>query len=273
MRKVFLNICAVALLFTSCGGMTKLAKCSDYDYKYEAAKAYYADGMYGSAATLLEESIAIMKGTDKAEESLYLLAMCNMKMGDYDSAAKFFTTYYNSYPKGKYTALARFNCGKALYSDTPNPRLDQTSTIKAISELQNFIDYFPESHLKDRAEKMQFELQDKLVEKDFLAAKLYFDLGGYFGNCTSGGNNYQACIITAQNALKDYPYSEYREDLYYLILKSKYNLAAQSVESKQDERYRDAIDEYYGFKSEFPESKYTKEVDKIFKESSKRVKN
>ena len=236
MRKVFLNICAVALLFTSCGGMTKLAKCSDYDYKYEAAKAYYADGMYGSAATLLEESIAIMKGTDKAEESLYLLAMCNMKMGDYDSAAKFFTTYYNSYPKGKYTALARFNCGKALYSDTPNPRLDQTSTIKAISELQNFIDYFPESHLKDRAEKMQFELQDKLVEKDFLAAKLYFDLGGYFGNCTSGGNNYQACIITAQNALKDYPYSEYREDLYYLILKSKYNLAAQSVESKQDER-------------------------------------
>jgi len=120
---------------------------------------------------------------------------------------------------------------------------------------------------------MQFELQDKLVEKDFLAAKLYFDLGGYFGNCTSGGNNYQACIITAQNALKDYPYSEYREDLYYLILKSKYNLAAQSVESKQDERYRDAIDEYYGFKNEFPESKYTKEVDKIFKESSKRVKN
>jgi outer membrane protein assembly factor BamD len=35
---------------------------------------------------------------------------------------------------------------------------------------------------------------------------------------------------------------------------------------------RDAIDEYYAFKNEFPESKYMKEVESIYKNASKYVK-
>ena len=37
-----------------------------------------------------------------------------------------------------------------------------------------------------------FELQDKMILKAYLSAKLYYNLGAYFGNCTSGGNNYEA---------------------------------------------------------------------------------
>lgn len=55
-------------------------------------------------------------------------------------------------------------------------------------------------------------------------------MGTYFGNCTSGGNNYEACIVTAQNALKDYPYSNRREEFASLIMKGKYELAKMSVE-------------------------------------------
>ena len=105
------------------------------------------------------------------------------------------------------------------------------------------------------AQQRLFELQDKLVLKELYSAQLYYDLGQYFGNCTYGGNNYEACIITSQNALKDYPYSKLREKFAVLVMKSKFELAQQSVEEKKLERFQDAEDECYGFLNEYPDSK------------------
>lgn len=255
------------MLLSSCGEYNKLLKSTDYEYKYEAAKTYFAKGQYNRAATLLNELIAILKGTDKAEESLYMLGMSYYNQKDYQTAAQTFIQYYNVYPRGTFTELARFHAGKALYLDTPEPRLDQTGTYAAIQQLQMFMEYFPQSGKKEEAQNMIFALQDKLVMKDYLSAKLYYNLGNYMGN------NFQACVITAQNALKDYPYTNLREDLSVLVLRAKYELAVYSVEDKKPERYREAVDEYYAFKNEFPESKYIKEAERIFKESQKILKD
>ena len=260
------NIFIVALLaaargLTWCGEYNKLLKSTDYEYKYEAAKSYFAKGQYNRAATLLNELIAILKGTDKAEESLYMLGMCYYNEQDYQTAAQTFIQYYQVYPRGTYTELSRFHAGKALFLDTPEPRLDQSSTYKAIDELQMFMEYYPQSAKHQEAQQMIFELQDKLVMKEYLSAKLYYNLGNYMGN------NYQSCVITAQNALKDYPYTNLREDLSILILRAKYELAVYSVEERKQERYREAVDEYYAFKNEFPESKYLKEAERIFSKS------
>lgn len=252
---------AAALGLTSCGEYNKLLKSTDYEYKYEAAKSYFAKGQYNRAATLLNELIAILKGTDKAEESLYMLGMCYYNEQDYQTAAQTFIQYYQVYPRGAYTELSRFHAGKALFLDTPEPRLDQSSTYKAIDELQMFMEYYPQSAKHQEAQQMIFELQDKLVMKEYLSAKLYYNLGNYMGN------NYQSCVITAQNALKDYPYTNLREDLSILILRAKYELAVYSVEERKQERYREAVDEYYAFKNEFPESKYLKEAERIFSKS------
>ena len=273
---------AIALLtgafFTSCGEYNKIMKSADYDYKYEAAKSYFGDGQYTKAATILEELIPILKGTDQAQESLYMLAMAYYNQGDYITASHYFSTYYNTYPNGTYTELARFHSGKALFLDTPEPKLDQSSTYTAISELQMFMEYFPDSKRKTDAQIMMFNLQDKLVMKEYLSAKLYYDLGTYTGNSSMTadgqikGNNFQACITTAQNILKDYPYTSMREDISILLLRAKYKLGSESVLEKKEERMREAIDEYYAFKNEFPESKYMKEVEDIYKDASKYVK-
>ena len=154
----------------------------------------------------------------------------------------------------------------SLYNDTPEPRLDQTSTYQAISAIQLFCENYPMSPYKEDAQQMMFKLQDKLVEKEYLSAKLYFDLGNYMGN------NYQSCVITAQNALRDFPYTERREDLSWLVLRAKYEMAVQSVEEKKVDRYRETIDEYYAYKNEFPEGKYLKDADKIFANATKVVK-
>lgn len=86
------------------------------------------------------------------------------------------------------------------------------------------------------------------------------------------GNNYESAVISAQNALKNFPTTSYREELGMLILESKYEQAVQSVFEKKIERYRNTIDEYYNFINEFPDGKYRKQADRIFNDSKKNVK-
>ena len=256
---------------TSCGDYNKVLKSADFDYKYEKAKQYYAEGQYNRATILLQDVVTVFKGTAKGEESLFFLGMSAYNSRNYDAASTYLKKYYQSYPKGLYAEEARFYSGKALYVRTPEPKLDQTDTFEAITEFSNFVEEFPTSPLRDNAQNMIFALQDKLVEKEYLSAKLYYDLGNYFGNCTNGGSNYQACIVTAENAIKDFPYTSRREDFSILILKAKFELAQQSVEQKKEERYHNAIDEYYGFTNEYPESKFLKEADALFRKASKYV--
>lgn len=264
-RLFFLPLLLVLTMLTACSEFSAVLKSDDYEYKYEAAKALYADGQYRQAAELFSMLLAPLKGTSYGEESLYMLAESNLKAKDYESAAMFFKKYYQVYPKGHYMEMARFNSGYSLYKQVADIRLDQTSTMEAIREYQDFLDYCPNTGLKEQTHAVIYELQDRLVEKEYLSAKLYYDLGTYTLNSIYGGNNYEACVVTAQNALKDYPYASagLREKLSILILRAKYHLARQSVEAKRVERFRDAIDEYYAFENDFPESKYLKEATSI----------
>lgn len=272
-RLFFLPMLLVLTMLTACSEFSAVLKSDDYEYKYEAAKALYADGQYRQAAELFSMLLAPLKGTSYGEESLYMLAESNLKAKDYESAAMFFKKYYQVYPKGHYMEMARFNSGYSLYKQVADIRLDQTSTMEAIREYQDFLDYCPNTSLKEQTHAVIYELQDRLVEKEYLSAKLYYDLGTYTLNSIYGGNNYEACVVTAQNALKDYPYASagLRENLSILILRAKYHLARQSVEAKRVERFRDAIDEYYAFENDFPESKYLKEANSIFRYSQRMV--
>lgn len=274
MRRIrFFLLGTAALLLASCNQYNNVLKTADFDYKYEAAKEYFIKGQYGRSATLLTDLVTLMKGTLRAEESLYMLAMSEFCNGNYDVAHSYFKKYYQSYPKGVYVEYARFYAGCSLYESVPDTRLDQSSTMAAVKEFQDFLDYYPYTALKERTQQMIFSLQDKMVEKEFEAAKLYYDLGTYMGNCSYGGSNYEACIVTARNALLDFPYAspERREEFSIMILRAKFHLAQQSVEEKRLDRYRDTIDEYYGFMNEYPESKYLKDAQRIFVQSEKYV--
>ena len=266
MRKSISAVVFSALLFTSCANeFNRVYKSNDYSFKYEYTKECFANGKYTRCSTLLQEMVTMQKGTDNAQESLYMLAMSEYCNRNYEGAAATFKKYYTSYPKGFYAELAHFYVGQSLYKCTPEPRLDQSQTVNAISAFQEFLDLYPDSPNKETAQQRMFELQDKLVQKELYSAQLYYDLGQYFGNCTYGGNNYEACIITAQNALKDYPYSVLREKFAVLVMKSKYELAQQSVEEKKLERFQDAEDECYGFINEYPDSKEINTAERFIK--------
>ena len=270
---VFIGICAV-LLFSGCAHeFNKVYRTSDYDYKYEYAKECFAAGKYSNAIALLQELVTIKKGSEEAEECLYMLAMAQYGQKDYEAASETFKKYFQTYPQGMYAEMASFYIGQSLYMGTPEPRLDQSETIAAIAAFQDYLDVFHDAKLKGTAQQRLFDLQDKLVRKEYLTAKLYYNLGTYFGNCTSGGNNYEACVVTAQNAMNDYPYSPLCEDFAVLVMKSKYELAQMSVESKRLQRYQDAEDECYGFINQYPESKERATAEKYIEKCKKYTKD
>ena len=275
MKKYILSLILGAMILSGCGEYNAVLKHGDTEYKYELAKAYFIQGKYSRAYEMLNSLIIPMKGTGYGEECLYLMSMSAYRSGDYESASAAFKKYYQSYPRGLYVEEAHYYSGRALYEAAPDPRLDQTTTYQAISELNSFLEHYPYTRLKEQTQDMILALQDHLVEKEYLTAKLYYDLGGYIGNSSrTGGSNYEACIISSENALRDYPYAkaERREQFAMLVLRSRYHLAVQSVEEKRLERFRQTVDEYYGFANEYPESKYLKEAQGYLRRSQKALK-
>ena len=266
MKKTQFLLLIVVLTLFSCGEYQKLLKSDDAELKYTKAVEYFNKGDFMRASTLFDAIATYYKGTDRSETVLNYMAKSYMGQKDYFSASEYYKTYVKTYPKGKYVIESKYMIGYCYYLDSPDPRLDQTSTYSAIAAFQEFLDVYPESDKVPDANRLLEELTNKLAYKAYLNANLYYNLGNYLGN------NYESAVISAQNALKKYPSTKYREELLMLILNSKYEQAMQSVDEKKVERYRNAIDEYYNYINEFPTGKYRKQADKILNESKKIVK-
>lgn len=253
------------LVTTSCGEYNKILKSTDYELKYTYAKKYFDEKKYGRAITLLEELVPIFKGTSHAEESSFLLAQSYFYDKDYTTATQFYAAYYNTYPRGEYAELARFNGAYGLYLDSPDPRLDQSSTYKSMQQFQNFLEMYPQSDKVQLVQEYLFEMQEKLAQKELMACRLYFNLGNYMGN------NYESCVITAREALRQYPYSKYSEEFQIYIVRSRYELATHSIDLRKQERFRNVVDEHFNYINMFPEGKYLKEVNRYYRRAMREM--
>ena len=91
MKKPLLIISTAVLLFSSCAQeFNQVYKSDNVQYKYEYAKECFAKGKYVRAITLLQELVTLQKGTENAQESLYMLAMAEYNSKDYETAAQYF---------------------------------------------------------------------------------------------------------------------------------------------------------------------------------------
>jgi len=263
MRNLTIISAVVITLLTGCSQYQKLLKSTDYELKYTKAMAYFEAEDYNRAVTLFQELITIFRGSDKAERINYCYAESLFGLKDYLMAGHYYEQYVKTFPSGDLLEVCQFQNAYCRYKLSPKVRLDQTYTYEAINEFQLFVNMFPSSSRVAEATRLMDELRDKLVYKSYLSAKLYFDLGTYMGN------NYLSAVIAAQNSLKEFPDTKYREELSFLILESKYIQAVKSVEEKKQGRVRDTIDEYYSFVNEFPESKYLKKAEEMHAHAAK----
>ena len=260
----FLSCLSILILgFSSCGEYQAILKSKDTELKYQKALSYFNDKQYIKAQTLLDEVTSYYRGTDRSQDVLIYLSRCYMGQKDYSGAAEYYQAYIRNYPKGRYIIEARFQVGHCYYLNAPDARLDQTETKKAIEFFTQFVELYPDSPYAQQAYQEMNELYDKLAYKEYLSAKLYYNLGTYLGN------NYLSAEIVAKNAMKDYPTNKYQEELNWLILQAKYQQLVNSLDSKREERARDTEDEYYSFVTQYPNSKHRAAAERIHKELNK----
>lgn len=248
----------VITTLVSCSGYQKVVKSTDYEKKYEVAKIYYEKEDYQKAFTLFEELLTVYRGTSKGESVYFYYSYCQFGLRDYLLASYHFNNFAKTFPKSEHAEECMFMGAKCYFLDSSDPSLDQASTEKAISEMQIFINKYPKSKRVEECNELMDRLRFKLEQKDYNAAKLYFDM-----------EDYKSAIVALRNVLNDYPESRFREEMSFMVVRSSYLLAKNSIEKKKQKRYEDAIQECRAFVEKYPENRYRKEVDGIFAASNK----
>jgi outer membrane protein assembly factor BamD len=251
----------ILVLVSSCGEYEKLLKSTDYELKKTKAKEYYDATQYVKATELLAQILPRYRATDEAEELNWMNASAYYGMKDYYSAGSYFSAFIEEFPFGKHAEEAYFMTAFCNYKISPNSELDQESSRTAIEGFNIFINRFPSSSKVAEAKEHIKTLQDKIVEKSYLSARLYYDM-----------KQYKAAAIALNNSLKEYSESKFREEMMFLKLSSLYLYAYNSQAIRQKERYQSTMDDYYSFMEEFPKSQYSKDVNSIFVKTNRYLK-
>jgi len=251
----------ILVLVSSCGEYEKLLKSSDFDLKKAKAKEYYDEGQYVKSTELLTQILPRFRATEEAEELNWMNAQSYYGMKDYYMAGSSFKSFVEQFPFGKHAEEANFMAAMCDYKIAPRSELDQENTKNAIEGFNIFMNRFPNSAKVEESKKLVKELEEKLVEKSYLSAKLYYDM-----------KQYKAAVVALNNSLKEYAETKYREEMMFLKLNSLFLYAENSLANKQKERYQAALDDYYSFMEEFSQSKYSKEVNGIFQKTNKYLK-
>jgi outer membrane protein assembly factor BamD len=255
-----LLLAVTACILASCDRFNRILKSSDYDLKLTKAKQYYDKEEYAKSSQLYEELIPVVKGTDKAEEVYYYYTWSEYNLGDYILGQYHFKNYTRQFPASKHAEECYYMNAYCFYLTSANYKLDQTSTKNAIKEFQSFADLYPESRKIDSCNMMMDKLRAKLEKKDYEIIKQYYKL-----------SDWKAAIVATKIFIKEYPGSNYNEEMYYLTINSYYLLALNSIPSKKEERLDGAIENYVKFLDLYPNSSYLSRAESVYN-SSKRIK-
>ena len=223
-----------------------------FDMNYAKALKYYQNGQYLSAAKLFEELYPLSLGTTTADTLLFLFADCYYKNRDYELAAFHFKDYARHYPGTDKAEEAHFMCVKSVFEVSPVYSVDQSSTLFAIDEMDLFIKTYPYSKHVEECNQMLDLLREKLAQKDFEIAKLYYNT-----------DHYQAAQIAVKNFLKEYPNSKYAHEAVFILVKNNHEFARKSVNSKKKERYQACVDAFKIMQAQYPNSGYYMDAKKL----------
>ena len=249
------------LLLGSCAsGYQKLLKSTDVNKKYEAAVTYYDKGDFFRAGTLLEDLIPLLKGRPEAEKAQFYFANTNYKQRNYVLSAFYFKTFTDTYPNSEYAEEASYLHAKSLFLDSPGFELDQTNTVSALESIQDFLNRYPTSKFKDETDNMSQELQKKLENKAFESARLYYQL-----------RYNQAAVVALTNFQQQFPASAFAEQAGFLRITAQYAWAQESVESKQRERFLEAVSFYQQYLDAYPKSKNLKAAQDMYDTSQAEI--
>ncbi len=239
----------------------KAMKSTDKDEIFTLATQLYEDGKYDLANELYEKISTSFVGTEKAADIAYNMAQANFNEKGYRLAGHLFKSFAGSYPMDTRSEEALFKSAYSYYKDSPKYDLDQTSTYTAISELQSFINAYPESSHVSEANNLITELRQKLELKSFEISKVYHRT-----------MKYKAAAVSFDNMIDEYPDSKFREEAMMYSLRSKAELALNFSRLENKElRLQEAKTQYLILTRYYPETKFKAEADKLLEKIDKDI--
>ena len=250
---------AASALVPSCKSQYEaLLDGNDVEAKYAAAFEYFNAGKYQKAAALFESLAVLTSGSERDDTVQYYWGLSNYRDRDYYTAETNFNRFLENFPRSPFAESARFFRLDCLYQSTYRYELDQVPTYTAITAISEFIVEYPDNAHIPVCNRMLLDLNERLDRKAFENARIYYKM-----------EDYKAARVALKNVLKDDADNMYREDILYYTAMSSYKYALLSVPSKQKERYLSFVDDYYNFVGEYPESKYRKELDGLYRKVKK----
>lgn len=250
-----LGLGGASTTLSSCSEFSRALKSDSLEYKLAVAEKYYAAQNWDRAIPLLEELIVLTRATVTSERVNYMHAKSFMGLKDYIMAGYYLGNFTRTFPTSRYAEECAFLGAVCFYKNSPGYELDQGDTRSAIDQFQLFMVRYPNTTLKDSCNNYIDELRMKLEVKAYHGAAQYFRM-----------RNYQAAGVAFRGFVQDWPNSRFREDAMLLILKADHHLAMNSVESRKQERLREAIKSYHNFADAFPESVTLPDAQRLHRE-------
>ena len=234
---------------------------SDVQAKYKMAFELFEAKKYAKAAEAFESLTMATRGTAQEDTVQFYWGLSNYRYGDYVTAESNLNQFVTTFPLSPFAEEAKFLRLDCLYHGTYRYELDPVPTRRALAEMSVFQIENPGSQYRSRVEEMMDDLNNRLELKAYKAAYLYYHM-----------EDYLAAHYALKNVLKENAENRYREEILYYTALSAYKYALNSIASKQRERYLMFVDDYFNIVSEYPESKYVKELEGLYNKAQKQLK-
>jgi len=262
MRHLVVLFVVILIVLTSCKSEFEALRNSNQPEKvYKAANKFYDEKEYDKAIALYDVVIQYYRGKTEAEDLFLKYAYAHYYMKDYILASTYFKNYSTTFSNSVNKEDAEFMAAFSNFKLSPNYKLDQSYTTKAIEGLEQFINQNPTSIRVAEANSLIDQMRRKLEVKAFEQGSLYYKI-----------SQFQAAVASFQIMLKDFPESKKTEEVRFLIFKSSFTLAKNSIYEKQKERYEESLAHYERFLKKHPDSKLKKEAKSIEKEILQEIK-
>lgn len=222
-------------------------KSADKDLILKTANSYFEQKKWTQAIALYERLPNLVAGTDDARTVIFNTAYANYYDKQYRIAGHHFKNFSVTFTDDPRAEEAAYMSALCYYEGSMDYNLDQKNTESAINELQNFLNKYPDSERSKNINTLIDELSYKLEFKAYENARQYFKMA-----------EYKAADIAFENVLEDFPSTKLRPNIYDYILKSKYELAVNSIYDKKEERLENALAYTRFVEKELPNSEYSK---------------
>ncbi|HET9745657.1 MAG TPA: outer membrane protein assembly factor BamD [Chitinophagaceae bacterium] len=257
----FFLLLIIAGLLGGCGGINKVLKSKDPEYKLRMAEGYYVKKKYHFAQALYEDVMPNFRGTPEFENIYYKYAYCAYYQKDYLNAENLFKSFLEAFPNSPKAEELDYMRAYCFYKMSPKVALDQSNTVRAMGLLQTFVNTHPNSPRNKEANELIDICRTKLEEKERTAAQLYYDLG-----------QFRAAGVAFTSLLNNFPDSQQGDEYKLMVIKSYFRFAELSIDEKKMERFEQVISECNDFVDRFPDSELVKEVESYISLSNNNIK-